>query len=515
MKWSLKKKEPPQPQSVPLYQLILENLDENNRLPDDFSFPQAGSPNEIRFAAGAMDGIGVYHMAAQDTAQQASQLAALLEQACEQFNDQIKSEIELFLKENRVLHMIDPLIEYIRNGHTKITPASLKQAAFELMTGSDDVESVKLGIAMTGILNIEDEPDCRKGILTLGKSDEFTLYSLVAVSGWKDGNDIIFQYAREMRGWGKIHAVERLEPSTEEIRDWLICSGCKNDIVDSYLGLTCADKGRLSEYLQRKVLPDEYLEGAGIILSAMLDEGPSPGMSAYEEGPDVIRNYLCHVHQLSSLKALRVVLELRAWIRDSEWPEKEELLLLCNQITSRPEWPGIIIKSIVPGNNTELWRAVYAAQCMELDIASSLFQVIKSDPMEYYNYISGLCRNPDYAQDVFRLYEQCLPLQDIAAGMGELMGMGAEFRAHSCLDFLLQELSHYPGEGITLIRTGLHSPVVRNRNTALKALAAWSSLDYSLAEHTPDILELLDQLRTDEVNDTTKENIETLLNQYK
>jgi hypothetical protein len=70
---------------------------------------------------------------------------------------------------------------------------------------------------------------------------------------------------------------------------------------------------------------------------------------------------------------------------------------------------------------------------------------------------------------------------------------------------VLQGLLAYPGYGIRLIEAGLKSPVVSNRNGALKALAAWGKANWpqgteaTLAEaieHEPDenVRELMQKL---------------------
>jgi hypothetical protein len=66
-----------------------------------------------------------------------------------------------------------------------------------------------------------------------------------------------------------------------------------------------------------------------------------------------------------------------------------------------------------------------------------------------------------------------LPLADIGTGPAKALGVGPEYGAHSCLDFVLQDVKRFPGRGWELIRTGLASPVVRNRNMAINALQAW------------------------------------------
>lgn len=64
-------------------------------------------------------------------------------------------------------------------------------------------------------------------------------------------------------------------------------------------------------------------------------------------------------------------------------------------------------------------------------------------------------------------------MSDIATGPGDDMGFGPEFEAHNCLDFIIQDLDEFEGIGTSLIRTALQSPVIRNRNLALKVLEAW------------------------------------------
>ena len=46
-------------------------------------------------------------------------------------------------------------------------------------------------------------------------------------------------------------------------------------------------------------------------------------------------------------------------------------------------------------------------------------------------------------------------------------------RPHRALDWVLQDLRRFPGTGWPLIRAGLRSPVTRNRNMAVQALASW------------------------------------------
>jgi len=81
--------------------------------------------------------------------------------------------------------------------------------------------------------------------------------------------------------------------------------------------------------------------------------------------------------------------------------------------------------------------------------------------------------DPNRIDQVVRLAEERLPLKDIASGPSDELGLGLDFQAHSALDFVLQDLRRFPGKGWPLIRAGLKSPVTRNRNMAVRAIAAW------------------------------------------
>jgi hypothetical protein len=53
-----------------------------------------------------------------------------------------------------------------------------------------------------------------------------------------------------------------------------------------------------------------------------------------------------------------------------------------------------------------------------------------------------------------------------------------EYEPHRCLDFILPELRRFPGYGVTLLEAGLRSPVIRNRNLALRALDEWGKTQW-------------------------------------
>jgi hypothetical protein len=126
-------------------------------------------------------------------------------------------------------------------------------------------------------------------------------------------------------------------------------------------------------------------------------------------------------------------------------------------------------------DEVEFAYAHQAAKALGIDTWEIHWQRLQqkpNDPGRWYP-VMALC-DDDRIGKVIEFAEASLDLAGIATGAGDELGLGRGFEPHSCLDFILQELHRFPGQGAKLIEAGLKSPVVRNRNMAVAALAAWS-----------------------------------------
>jgi len=130
----------------------------------------------------------------------------LLRSACEDADPEIDKKFVRFFEKYHILQLLDKLCWEIYNERRRIDLIALLEVAYKWAAGSDDAVLVKLGISLMGMLNLDDREDCRKVIVTLGKYEEFTLYSLHAISGWDDADVIASEYAKHLKGWGKTHA---------------------------------------------------------------------------------------------------------------------------------------------------------------------------------------------------------------------------------------------------------------------------------------------------------------------
>ena len=120
-----------------------------------------------------------------------------------------------YLNEYHVFQLIDRLATEICSPERDLDLGKILDLAAHWAMTSDNQKLVKLAIVIMGALNLDEWEEYREVIVALGKYEEFTFYSLFAVSGWSDAEKIARDYLKNLKGWGKTHAEVWLEPSAE------------------------------------------------------------------------------------------------------------------------------------------------------------------------------------------------------------------------------------------------------------------------------------------------------------
>ncbi len=272
----------------------------NNELPGDFSLPTEPVEGKLRFADGALDGMTMYHMMGTELDEKEQEkmheIIRLISDGEKVRADEALGE---FAKKHRALTVIDDFENAIRENRQNLSVANLYRYAVRLITGSEDRECVKYGLEILELFSLKDE-EVKDIVRTLGLSDEFTLFAIYIMLQWDNANEEIFSLAQKVRGWGRIHAVEKLQPETEEIRRWLLSDGINNQVLPDYSALTCFEKADVFAMLENEISQEEF-QSIGRILKAMLIEGPVPGISAVENREKLFMQYAKHAkeHELT------------------------------------------------------------------------------------------------------------------------------------------------------------------------------------------------------------------------
>ncbi len=448
-------------------------------LPDDAEVFKKGA---VRWAAGAMDGVLGHHgndeqgEAAKDVY---THLAAFVRQPTEPRAAQFYAT----LKKQASIGIIDSLLERVVNS-TNLDADRLHRVAVWLATKAPDREPVKVGIALLGIVQGYDD---REIILTLARHEEFTLFALVAISNTeREPERTLWEIAKQVNGWGRIHAVERLAKTTDpEIRSWLLREGYKNSVMYEYLAYTCATAGDLKSALAGDAIDEPLLLAAGDIIRTLITgrQGPAEGIDDYADGAVVTLAYLRRLEgRADRLEQFLVVKTIEGFLSgDDDWPERstrgwsEDLRRTANQLAAKilanPVWRELAERELQTKDAVRFSIAAQAAEGLGIDTWPTYFARTQNGEDHWFQ----LMRSQDNARivKVVELAEALLPLSEIATGPGDELGLGLKFKHHSALEFVVQSLTGHPGLGWSLVKTALNSPVIRNRNVAIRALHAW------------------------------------------
>lgn len=392
------------------------------------------------------------------------------------------------LKANNTFEFVDPFIEKVRSDRD-LQPERVHSLATWLATKAADREPVKAGIALLGVVSQAADNDV---LLTLGRHEEFTVFAAVAIANSSpNAEPALWTLAKSVDGWGRIQTVERLAKTSDPaIKAWLIRDGFKNSVMYEYLAYTCAVAGGLAEELARPEIDDALFNGAGEILAALIDGrgGPAEGIYDYEQGVTAIGEYLRHAkgraQTLNHLLAVKTIegflIGKKGWDERSQagWtPEvRQGLLTHATEILARPEWKARTLESLKSKDRVEFWNASRSAMALGLDPWDEFFTRVSAGEDHWFD----LFQTKDHGRfgRALELATTKIPLGEIATGPALQMGLGPAFAHHSHLDFVLQELPRFPRQGWPFIKAGMKSPVIRNRNMAIRALAAWPREDW-------------------------------------
>ena len=500
-------------EQISVYETIKAAIGPDGRLTKDVPLGKQPAPNELHFAAGARDGIEVYHFGSGSVDEKTIEVILGLLTKYRKGDKRTTRRLESIVGEHHTLSFIDQLLPRITPISNQKTDQKVLFAGIDLAQTSSDVELVKMGLSIMGLFDLGAVSQICDEVAVLAAHDELTLYAVEAVRHWTGGNDFVFRIAQSVDGWGKIHAVERLEPANDEIRDWILRHGCTNEVMDSYLGLTCAKKGDMITALRQPNLDHDLYESISVIVSAMLDEGPVVGISVYEHANEALQLYIGHAKQQATTVAdLWRLLALRSWAEENPGDENQAIIEGCDSIVENGPWEARIKETVNQHDKRTMGNAFNAAQQLGVDISSEMMAAIRDKPVEFSYYASRLLKDPRFAPDILELYESVLPLDALATGMGDDQISPTLFEENQALEWMLWMLGDLPGQGTKLILTGLNSRLIRMRHAACHALQGWTeSENKPLADISPEIAATVGRISAIEVEEQNRQAMHDLI----
>jgi hypothetical protein len=173
---------------------------------------------------------------------------------------------------------------------------------------------------------------------------------------------------------------------------------------------------------------------------------------------------------------------------------------------ARPELHELVRRNLHEGSRTNYWYAKTLAPDVGIDLWPIIFDRQHEEADGDYWHDLMQTEDAQRIDKVTTLAIDRLPLVSMASGPALEHGLGPDWKDHSALNYIVQDLKNFPGKGWKLIATSLRSPIIRNRNMGIKALASWSKSDWPT-----EALPLVRRAIQDEPDPKVKERLKGLL----
>lgn len=504
-----------------IFNFLSSNIDSNGKLKDTAQdLPDEIKDEEkMRWAPGLKDTMGGVEDSP-DSKNRINELTKHLKKIAKEGNEASKQEFYRLIENENVVGIIDEFLQTIINNPLSVEPF-LFSFAKDLTTKTSKRNAVKIGIAILGLCQ---NKSVLEELKILGLHDEFTVYSVIAIMNLSENPaSDLWELAKKVDGWGKIQLINRLITNelNQQIKDWLILDGYKNCIMYEYLAFTCAVNGQLHEKLESKQINKQLFKASADIISALIAGGPAEDITAYVYASSVVENFIRHAKQhtsdISDFVTLNRIKDFLSELQNKTEEQKQNgwtLNIISNcileivEILDSHDWTVKTYEGLKSKDNVTYWNAKQTAIKLGIDLWETIWIKLQENPLDYSSwYDVTQYGKSEHVESIINFALENLPLDEMAIGAKDSLGLGSNYSKFMCLDTIITYLEDYPRKGEKIIFTGLKSPVTRNRNMAIKVLDKWGRVNWSA-----EIEKGIQHLKENEPNKDTKENIERLLN---
>ena len=277
-----------------LYKKIASAMLEDGSLPVSFSVHT--DKNEPKAHDGAMDGWMLYHM--DTSASNGEGLFKAIDIASKgDFEKALAELLSFFNSDVLMVSLMDPVQKYVYDNQKKLSLDNIYGFCRYILMERPEVEPIKFALTIMEILYVPEDKLIHKIVEILAGVDELTFFALAAMSRGKQFNGFVYRTAVRTHGWGRIHAVERLEPVNDTVKNWLLIEGCHNYISPKYSALTVAKKIEADKIASGN--PDDIdMKALTDIIEGLLGDVTVKGMESYPASAELMMGYLSNISKM-------------------------------------------------------------------------------------------------------------------------------------------------------------------------------------------------------------------------
>ena len=496
-----------------IYELIKNSIQNNGELPEDFKLPPK-DPNGVPWADGAMDGVYIYHTVGNE--EDIEPLKNIVFQISEGKFEEAETNLDKL--DFSMVSRTNSLLSWIIQEQKQINLNNLYEFASSRLVTTKNIEVIKFCLSVLAIMNVETDAETIEKVKILALSDEFTLYCLNIFVKLENSNKEIFEIAKKVKGWGRVHSIGYLEVTNDEIKEWILEEGCHNYVLPAYTAYTCAKKINLIEILNEEQISSKKFNDISYLMNALLDEEAITGISALENRELLIEKYLEKAKTLSSTEeAYEVVRLIKEYVEDNEEIDKK-FIKICDEILNSEKTRNRIKEFMEEGYGYNI------AKYLGIDTDKYILEYLQNNPFKNPHVIFNISKRENM-EKLVSLIEKKLTLEKLeGAPTDKFYSKNEENKEYIFLDTIIKKLGNfgrtegnfvitvYPveptasmdepenfvGIGENLIICSLNSPYVDIRYGAVNTLESWKEKGYILSNEIIENIKNLEKLEVDE-----------------
>ncbi len=383
------------------------------------------------------------------------------------------------IQEEKVISYFHELVELFMQQEKD--EERVQQEALWLLEHAAHREVVKFALVIFGCTNCEVY---KERLQAIAFHEEFTGVALFALkNGTRNANDFIWHLAKTVKGWGNIEAVNFLEPETEEIQQWFLTEGTKNDILNSYSSVACAEKGRLDVVLHEPEISTELFIGASEIIDGLLSEDGHMPIDEYEYAGQVLMRYTYHAKThcrepedfyLLTRIADYLNVDEEAWDEryENNWKphERRDADEAIQKIAADPKWLQWALEKL-HSEATDHIHALAIAKFYKADISELLFDKLKNEPNRIEYHVALLeTKERKNVEALVAFADRFITLDELTT------------EEKVTILVLVEALGEFEGTGLALLERALRSADADLQRFALVTLSEQDQTSWSNTE---------------------------------
>ena len=471
-----------------IFELIKTSIQNNGELPEDFKLPPK-DPNGVPWADGAMDAVFMYHTVGKEEDIEA--LKKIVFQISEGKFEEAQTNLDKL--DFSMVSRTNSLLSWIIQEQKQINLNNLYEFASSRLVTTKNIEVIKFCLSVLAIMNVETDAETIEKVKILALSDEFTLYCLNIFVKLENSNKEIFEIAKKVKGWGRIHSIAFLEATNDEIKEWILEEGCHNNVFPAYTAYACAKEINLIEILNEDKISNKKFNDISYLMNALLDESAITGISALEDRELLIERYLEKAKTLSSTEDdYRTLMTLKEYIKNNK-EINNNLIKICDEILNSEKTKNKITELIKDGTGYDI------AKYLGIDTDEYVLKYLETNNFLEHPYITYYISKKENIEKLVLFIEKNLPLEKLKGlPTNKFNQRTAKDKEFTFLDTIIRNLGNYIGIGENLIICALNSPYVDIRYGAVNKLESWKEKGYILSNKIIENIKKLEKLEVDE-----------------